>query len=359
MKVKFSARTNASFHTDVKTRVNDYFKQNNISKNANAAMIIKSVFFIGAFIGLYFLIILGNLTPGILLTCIILIGMVQAFIGFNVAHDAIHGSYSSRSGINKFMGYWFNMIGANTYVWNVSHNKAHHTYTNIPGHDGDLEVAPGLVRVSPEEKKKPIMKYQQYYAFLLYGLASLSWVFRKDFVKFFQEKIGSIPNTKKPGKEIFKLFLWKAIYYALFIAVPLLVMNITLGQFLIGFLIMHFAEGLVMGLVFQLAHVVEGLEFPIPDDDGKLADSWAVHQMKTTANFSRKSSLAAFLCGGLNFQIEHHLFPNICHIHYPAISGIVKQTAHEYGVPYIENKTFISALRSHYKILKYYGREAA
>lgn len=359
MKVRFNGKSQSEFYPELKKRVDDYFKSNNIDKNANGLMIFKSIFFLGSLIGLYLLILLGNFSIVTMLGLAILLGMVQSFIGFNVAHDAIHGSYSSNATVNKLMGYWFNIIGANAYVWSVAHNKVHHTFTNIPGHDEDLEVAPGLVRVSPDEPKKPIMKYQQYYAFFLYGLASLSWVFRKDFVKFFQDKIGETDNSKRPKIEYFNLFFFKALYYTIFIVIPLIVLDVTWVQFLVGFVCMHLAEGFVMGLVFQLAHVVEGMDFPKPDEEGQLKDSWAVHQMKTTANFARKSPLAAFLCGGLNFQIEHHLFPNICHIHYPAISQIVEQTAKEHGVPYIENHTFLSALRSHYRTLRYFGRVAA
>ena len=355
MRVRFGKADQSTFHQEVKQRVEGYFKEKGISKHANVYMVLKSVFFLGAMFALYGAIVFGSFTLLTKLAMAIGLGMVQAFIGFNVCHDAIHGSYSSKGWVNKFMSYWFNFIGANAYVWSVSHNKVHHTFTNIPGHDEDLDVAPGLVRVSPEDEYKPIMRYQHLYAFFLYGLASLSWVFRKDYVKFFQEKIGETDNTKRPKKEVYKLFAWKVIYYTVFIVVPLVVMDITVWQFLLGFLSMHLAEGFVLGLVFQLAHVVEGMDFPMPDDGGNLQDSWAVHQMKTTANFSRKSPVATFLCGGLNFQIEHHLFPNICHIHYPAISEIVKSTAEDHGVPYIENYTFVSALKSHYRTLKYFG----
>jgi linoleoyl-CoA desaturase len=356
MKVRFNGKNQAEFYPEVKRKVEDYFKSNNIGKNANGEMIFKSVFFLSSLVGLYLLILLGNFSVGILLVFAILLGMVQSFIGFNVAHDAIHGSYSSNSKVNKFMSFWFNIIGASPYVWSIAHNKVHHTFTNIPGHDEDLEVAPGLVRVCPEDPRKPIMKFQQFYAFFLYGLASLSWVFRKDYVKFFQKKIGHTDNSKHPKIEYFNLFFYKAIYYTLFIVIPLVVMDITWVQFLIGFLAMHLAEGFVMGLVFQLAHVVEGMDFPNPDEAGNMGDTWAIHQMRTTANFSRESSIANFLCGGLNFQIEHHLFPNVCHVHYTEISKIVKATADEYGVPYIENETFFGALKSHYKTLKYFGR---
>lgn len=357
MKVRFSGKDQSEFYPVVKKLVDEYFKTNSISKNANYEMVLKSIFFLSAMFALYFMILLGNLPFGILLLLAILLGMVKAFIGFNICHDAIHGSYSSNSRVNNIMSYWFNFIGANAYVWKVTHNKVHHTFTNIPGHDEDLEVAPGLVRLSPHDPKKKIMKFQHFYAFLLYGMASLSWVFRKDYLKFFQSKIGETDNSKKPKGEIIKLFVWKAVYYMVFIVIPLLVMNIAWWQFLIGFVTMHLAEGFVLGLVFQLAHVVEGMSFPEPSEEGRIDSCWAVHQMQTTANFSRKSALAKFFCGGLNFQIEHHLFPNICHVHYPQISKIVELTAVQYGIPYYENKTFIRALRSHYKTLKYFGSQ--
>lgn len=358
MKVKFNGRNQSGFYADVKKEVDEYFKSKGISKNANAEMIFKSVFFLGSLVGLYLLIIFGGFSMMTNLLLAILLGMVQAFIGFNVSHDAIHGSFSSSRKVNRIMSYTFNLIGANAYVWSVTHNQVHHTFTNIPGHDEDLDVAPGLVRLSKNEEMKPIMRYQHLYAFFLYGLASLSWVFRKDFKKFFQKKIGQTDNTKHPKVEYFNLFFFKAIYYTLFIVVPLIVLDITWWQFIIGFVAMHLAEGVVLGLVFQLAHTVEGVSFPEPDDEGKLEESWAVHQMQTTANFSRKSAMAKFLCGGLNFQIEHHLFPNICHVHYPEISKIVERTAKSYNVPYHENKTFIGAIKSHYRTLKQLGAHA-
>ena len=189
------------------------------------------------------------------------------------------------------------------------------------------------------------------------GLASLSWVLRKDYVKFFQPKIGQ-QVANHPRREYFNLFFYKAIYYVLFIVLPLVVLDITWWQFIIGFVGMHFVEGLVLGLVFQLAHVVEGTAFPLPNEHGDMQEAWAVHQMRTTANFSPNSRLASFLCGGLNRQIEHHLFPKVCHIHYPALANILRDTAHEFGVPYLENETFLGALKSHQRMLRRLGAEA-
>lgn len=357
-KIRFVDTNRSEFFSTVKQRVEAYFQDNKISRNANSLMYLKTAFYLGGFLLFYGLIMSKQFGPLPMLFLAIGLGMFAAFIGFNICHDAIHGAYSSNPFVNKIFSYLFNLIGANDYVWSITHNYVHHMYTNIPGHDEDIEVAPGLLRLSPEDKVRKIQKYQHFYAFFLYSLASLSWVFRKDYKKFFQKKIGQMDNTNHPKSEVFKLFFFKGLYYTIFIVLPLIVLDITWWQFLIGFLAMHFAEGLVLGLVFQLAHVVEGTDFPYVNEKGNIEEAWAVHQMRTTANFARKSFWATWLCGGLNMQVEHHLFPKVCHIHYPKISDIVKKTADEFNVPYIENHTFAGALRSHYKMLKKFGIES-
>lgn len=352
-KIRFVDKSKSQFFPTVKERVEEYFSTNNLSKHANMSMVLKTVFFLGGFIGLYIIILAEIFSPAVMLWLSILLGMFAAFIGFNVCHDAIHGSYSSSKAVNKALSYVFNLIGANYFVWQTTHNVIHHTYTNIKGVDEDIDVAPGLLRMHKGDEIKKIQKWQHYYAFALYGLASLSWVFRKDFVKIKSPVVRQFSNPTR--KDYIELIAFKVLYYFLFIALPLMVMSITWWQFLIGFVLMHFAEGLVLGLVFQLAHVVEDAEFPEPNDQNHIEEAWAVHQMETTANFSRNSWLATFLCGGLNMQVEHHLFPKICHIHYPAISKIVKKTAQEYNVIYNENITFLGALKSHYRMLKKLG----
>jgi linoleoyl-CoA desaturase len=358
-KVRFIDVQKSKFFSTVKKRVDAYFTENNLSKGANGAMWGKVIFFLGGMMVFYGLIISNQFSAPVMLVFSVFLGMFAAFVGFNVGHDAVHGSFSSNPTVNKILGLLgFNLIGANAYVWSITHNIVHHTFTNIPGHDEDIDVAPGLVRLSPEDKVNKLQQYQHWYAFLLYGIASINWVFRKDFKKFYQKRIGNYDNTCHPKIEVFNLFFFKALYYTLFIVVPLLVLDITWWQFIIGFVAMHLAEGLVLGLVFQLAHVVEGTDFPLVNPEGNIEEAWAIHQMRTTANFARKSKLANFLCGGLNFQIEHHLFPRICHIHYGPISDIVKQTAEEFNVPYIESETFSGALYSHFKMLKKLGKEA-
>ncbi|KEQ28244.1 fatty acid desaturase [Pedobacter antarcticus 4BY] len=357
-KVKFSSASSPHFYATIRARVEQFFNQHELSRNANAHMWGKTVFFLTGFAGLYIVILSGITPTWLLLPLAGALGMFSAFVGFNVCHDAIHGALSGNKNVNKLFGFIFNLIGANPYVWSLTHNVVHHTYTNIPGHDEDIEVAPGLIRIAEEDEVNAIQRFQHWYAFPLYSLASLSWVFRKDYVKFFQKTIGAHQN-RHPKLEYFNLFFYKALYYFLFIVLPLLVLDVSWWQFVIGFLVLHITEGLTMGLVFQLAHVVEGTSFPLPNDSNCMEEAWAEHQMRTTANFATQNKVAAFFLGGLNRQIEHHLFPKVCHIHYGEISLIVKQTALEFNLPYIENKTFFSALRSHFVTLRRFGKEAA
>lgn len=340
-----------------RARVDQYFKEEGISPNANALMWGKTALFLGGFLALYGLIISGIFSPWIMLPVVALLGMFKAFVGFNICHDAIHGAFSSNTTVNKIFSLVFHLLGASPYVWTITHNAVHHTYTNIPGHDEDIDVAPGLIRISEEDPVNRIQRYQHWYAFPLYSLASLSWAFRKDYKKFFQPKVGQVA-IKHPKVEYFNLFFYKAVYYFLFIVLPLLVLDITWWQFIIGFLVMHMAQGLTMGLVFQLAHVVEGTDYPMPNASGNIEEAWAEHQMRTTANFASDCKISAFFLGGLNRQIEHHLFPKVCHIHYAKIGEIVKQTAHEFNIPYIQSETFAGALKSHFRVLKKFGYEA-
>jgi linoleoyl-CoA desaturase len=353
--LKFKNKDQSAFLPTLKQRVDHFFKDQNISRHANGFMVFKTILFLSLAVALYVVIITSILPLLLQLVAAILLGMTMAFIGFNICHDALHGAYSSNKKVNNALGFVFNVIGANTYVWNLTHNLVHHSYTNIVDHDEDIEIAPGLIRVNETDKINKIQRYQHIYAFFLYSLTTLSWFFRKDYLKFFKKSIGDSHTNKHPKAEYYRLFLYKAIYYSLFIVLPLLLMSLTWWQFVIGFVVMNLAEGLVLGLVFQLAHVVEDTEIRHAENNS-IEDAWAVHQLKTTANFAPTSRLANFLCGGLNLQVEHHLFPKICHVHYRRLSAIVRQTAQEFNLPYHVNRSFFSALRSHYLFLKRLGR---
>ncbi len=354
-KVKFANARDSEFYTVLKSRVNQYFVDKGISKYANAEMVIKTIFILSVVVGSWTWLIVGapNLVVFYLLWAIL--GVFTAFVGLNICHDAIHGAYSTNATVNKTLGFLFNIAGANAYMWSIMHNIAHHTYTNIEGMDEDIESVP-LLRMSPHQKLKKVHRHQYWYAFLLYGFATLSWVFIKDYKKFFQKNIGNYDNKTHPPVEYFNLFFFKAVHYVLYIVIPFVFIEQSFLAILGGFLLMHFFEGLTLAIVFMLAHIVEGLDFPLPDDKGSIENAWAIHQVNTTADFARKNPFANYFCGGLNFQVEHHLFPKICHVHYTKLSEIVKNTCEEFNIPYHESKTFFGAIGSHIRLLKQLGR---
>ncbi len=358
MKVNFANTKNTDFLITLRTRVDNYFKTNNLSKNANEKMVFKTTFVLGVFFLCYLVLILNAFENAwINLAICATLGLFTAFIGFNVGHDAVHGSYSKNPKVNKFLGYTFDMLGASSFMWNIAHNVVHHTYTNVPDHDDDIEPV-FLIRLNPHKKRLWIHRFQHIYATFFYGLTSLSWVLMKDFKQLSAQHIGgSYTKHKYPAKDLIILFSAKAIYLFIFVVLPIIVLPFTWWQVLLGFVTLHFVEGITLAIVFQLAHVVEGPAFPSPDELGHLENNWAIHQLYTTANFAKNNKLATFFFGGLNFQIEHHLFPKVCHIHYPNLSEIVKQTALEFGIPYYENKTMWQAIKSHYHLLKRFGTQ--
>ncbi len=282
-------------------------------------------------------------------------GFGMAGIGMGVMHDAIHGSYSSNKRYNVRLGYTMNLIGANSTVWKIQHNVLHHAYTNIDQADDDINP-PSVLRFSPHAKKYWLHRYQHIYVWLLYGLSTLSWVTSKDFVRLNRyRKMGFLSNKKDFISELLKMIGWKLFYYSYTLIIPIIIVPVAWWIVLLAFISMHFVAGIYMSLVFQTAHVVPEVNFPLPDHNGQMANEWAIHQMVTTTNYSPKSKYFSWLIGGLNFQIEHHLLPDICHIHYKDLSYIVSETAKEFGIPYNTKQNFITAIRDHTKMLKQLG----
>jgi linoleoyl-CoA desaturase len=346
----------SDFFPVLRKRVDNYFKENNIKKSANGAMVFKTVFILFVYLLTYGLILSNILDPIAILAVCGVHGFFAAMIGLNIGHDAVHGAYSTKSKVNKGLSIVFNLAGANDYVWSITHNLLHHTFTNVPNYDDDI-AQPPVLRVNPKNDIWFIHRFQFIYAFLLYTLSSFSWVLRKDYVKFFTKNLGGYKEIKHPKKEYYRLFFYKALYYIFALVVPMLVVDSPWYSILLGFYVCHAFEGFTLAIIFHLAHLVEGTEFPEASENKEIEYGWAELQMRTTADFARNSELANFICGGLNFQIEHHLFPAICSIHYKKLAPIVEQTAKEYGLPYIDNKSFFKAVASHVRLLKKFGKE--
>jgi linoleoyl-CoA desaturase len=279
-------------------------------------------------------------------------GGLVAAIGFNVMHDGSHGSFSTNKWLNKIAASSISLLGANRFMWKMKHVMIHHTFTNVDGVDDDIEVG-GLMRMAPTQKKYGIHKFQHVYFWALYMLLYVFWIFFTDYKKYFTQKIGSVPLKKMELKDHIEFWVVKLYHAAVFVVLPIALLGWV--KWLVGFMVMTMFAGFVLSIVFQLAHTVEHTDFPVVDDENRLPDEFAAHQIKTTANFATKNKLISWLVGGLNFQIEHHLFPNICHVHYDKIAKIVKQTTAEFNLPYISQKTWYGALREHTIMLKNLG----
>lgn len=354
--VKFVATEKSGFSKDLKSRVDAYFAEKGIGQNANVAMVIKSIVLLTLYI-LPFILILAY-QPGFPLSLLFwfVMGFALAGIGMSVMHDANHGAYSKNKGVNWMMGHTLNLLGGSVFNWKLQHNILHHTYTNVIPLDEDIKDRL-VLRFSPHTRVKAFQKYQWIYAFFFYGLLSLYWVVAKDLVQFAEfKKNGVNGNTKTQNRlTLFKIVAIKVVYLLVVLGLPIGVFHMDVSETLLGFLLMHFVAGLILTVVFQLAHTVEGTSHPLANEAGNIETEWSIHQLETTVNFSRGSWFVTWYVGGLNYQIEHHLFPKICHIHYPALAPIVKKCANDYGIEYMENKTFLDAVRSHIATLNRFG----
>lgn len=350
---KFST-VSQSFHSELKKRINAYFKETGKAVTGNSSLYSKAIILAIAFVLLY--VHLVFFTPSAILSVIecVLLGLVVAAIGFNIMHDGAHGSFSQNKTINLIAAFSLNFLGGNSFMWNIKHNVIHHAYTNIDGVDDDIDIKPWM-RMSRTQPRYAIHKYQHIYFWFLYSLLYILWVFVLDYQKYFKGHIGAMPLKRMKVGDHISFWGFKVLNLFLYIIIPVFTVGFT--AWLIGFLIFSLVAGLVISIVFQLAHTVEHTHFPLPEvDTGKMEDEWAIHQLKTTANFAPKSKLISWYVGGLNFQIEHHLFPKVSHIHYPQISKIIKQTCKEFGVEYIEYPKMRYAVASHIAFLREMGR---
>lgn len=340
----------------MKQEVARYFDEHKLSRFADSAMHAKTFVLLSSFALLYSSILFAPVSPVFRLILCACLGIVIAGIGFAVGHDALHGAYSNNPRVNQWLGYTFEILGANTYMWKITHNQVHHRYTNRIGMDDDLTSAP-VLRLSPHAPHQGFHRFQHLYAPFLYSLATFFWVIAKDYAYFLRPEIGPLKTRPHPKPELLKLFAFKGFYWIYMIVIPYLVLDMSLGQVALGFLTMHLVAGLIMGLVFQLAHIVEDAEHERIDGPqaSTLPGDFARHQLNTSVNFACDNALLTWYVGGLNYQTEHHLFPQVCSTHYPALRPIVQRIARKYGVRYRENPTVWVALKSHFRILKAYG----
>lgn len=354
--LRSSCKTEEEFTKEVRKRVKNYFKENNISTKGNATLYFKAIILLSVYI-LPFVAILTIPTTYISAVFLaILMGIGEAGVGMSVMHDGAHGAFSSKKWINNLASATMFLMGSNTFNWKIMHNYKHHTFTNVFEHDGDISTK-AVIRMSEHAPLKKYQRFQHLYAVPLFSLLTLVRFVADLFILLDLNKKGLTEEHKgKPTEEIVILVVTKIVYLLVMIGLPLLLTPYSIGQIILGFCIMHLVAGFIMATVFQLAHVVEGPSQPLPNEKGIIEKNWYVHQMETTSDFGRKNGLFSWYIGGLDYQIEHHLFSSISHVHYPKIAPIVEETAKEYGVPYHLQKNVFEAIGSNYKKLYELGR---
>jgi linoleoyl-CoA desaturase len=336
--------------------VNAYFETKQLSRFGNFSMVSKTVFMLSLLLIPFAIIYSGGINHvGGLWFMFILSGFGTAGVGMGVMHDAQHGSYSRHSWINRWVGYSINLLGASHRMWQIQHNVLHHGFTNIDQKDEDIQVIP-ILRFSPHAPRKRIHRYQHLYSWFFYGISTLPWVTTRDFTSLHRYyKMGIVKEAKTYRKYLLGILFGKLVYYIYTLFLPVVLTDFSFWQVLVGFLMMHFVAGTVLTFVFQTAHVVQKTEFPLPDMKGDMDTDHMIHQLLTTSNFALQSRIFSWFIGGLNFQVEHHLFPKICHVHYHKIAPIIQQTAQEYGLPYLFKRNFFSAVLDHLTMLKRLG----
>lgn len=356
---KFQSHPSA-FASDVRERVRSYFAKNKIKRQGGVSHILKALTMILIYVGSYFLIITEVETNGILFWVWILLFTIGFLgIGMTITHDASHGALSSNKSINLLFYHFFDLVGPSSTIWKIQHVILHHQYTNIEGIDEDINPS-DMLRFTPEVQRRSWHKYQHIYAWLFYCLNTLYWITLKDVECFFRYyKRGYFKAFKmNVFYEAIKFLFFKTFYFTYILIIPIYFTDIGTFKVISGWLLMQAIGGLTLALIIQPGHVLSALSYsksrPDLDQKDPVIDRLD-YQVTTTANFGNNSKFLTWFSGGLNHQIEHHLFPEISHIHYNKISYIVMKTTEDHNLPYFTNKTWWSGIVEHYKMLKLLG----
>jgi linoleoyl-CoA desaturase len=342
-----------AFSAELKTRADAYFDSHHDERRDVARMYAKSAVILTWFSGSWALLVFAATTWWEGAALAVSLGLSIAAIGMSVMHDANHSAYSKRPWINRAFGSTLDLMGVNSFIWRYKHNTLHHTFTNVEGVDYDLDFGL-LARLTPGQTRRRWHRFQHLYLWFFYGFLLPKWVFHDDFVIWRSRHIGSHPMPRPSRTDSGMFVLWKLVFIAWALVIPALYHPIL--QVLAFHFIAVFTLGVTLGTTFQLAHCLDEAEFPHPPLAGaRLGNDWASHQLETTVDFAAGNGLVTWFCGGLNFQVEHHLFPRVCHVHYPALSRIVSEVSAKHGLQHRKNVTLRDAIRSHFQHLRRLG----
>lgn len=343
----------AGFQRELRRRVESRIADAGIQQRDCPRMYFKVATVLAAFALFYCLLVFAAQTWWEALPLAVMLGFATAEIGFNIQHDGSHRASSDRPWVNKLMAMTLDLVGGSSYVWRWKHVVFHHMYVNVEGHDTDIDI--GIFgRLSPPQPRRAVYRWQQWYLWPLYGVMAMKWHFFDDYRDVILGRMGVHRFPRPRGWDLTLFLGGKFVFLILAFGIPLLFHPFWTVAFF--YVITVAVVGVVLSVVFQLAHAVEEAHFPTPQlETGRMQTAWAIHQAETTVDFAQESRLVSWLVGGLNFQIEHHLFPTLCHVNYPAIASVVAETCREFGVPYAANPSFHGAVASHFRWLRRMG----
>ena len=342
------------FHAEVRRRVEAYFQTTGKGERDSPRMYFKTGIILAWWAGAYALLVFVAATWWQGLLAAALVALAMAAVGFAVQHDGGHGAFSRRGWVNKLAAMSLDLIGASSYLWRWKHGVFHHTYDNVTDVDTDIDTG-GIARLSPHQRRRWFHRWQHLYLWLLYAVSASRWHLYGDVKDVVAGTCGPHRIPRPRGWDLVVFVAGKAASVTLLLGLPMLWH--PWWVVLLFYAAVTGMIGVILSVVFQLAHCVEEADFPMPDPQTlRMENAWALHQVETTVDFARSSWGLTWLLGGLNFQIEHHLFPKICHVHYPVIAPIVEATCKEFGVRYAVHPSFWGGIRSHYRWLRRLGR---
>ena len=348
--MKFKSKNDSDFFSELITKVDTYMEKKGGNRFADKSIYVKGGILIGLYLSSYVLLLSRSLNTGMSIMLVMIMGLAGVMIVFNIVHDASHNVLFKNRSLNKAAAYFGDLMGMNSYIWNIRHNIQHHTFTNVAGGDVLLDSIP-FIRVCSQQKKLPMHKYQVWYVPFLYMFYSVFWVFFIDINMFRQKQMGNYKNMTHSWKEWAKLIFFKSFYLFYMIVFPAWIINIPLATVLAGFLIYHMVAGILLSTVVVLGHCVEGAEYTAPDENGIIQNSFLQHEWNATYDCSTNSTALHWITGGLNTHLAHHLFPKLCHCHYLDITKIIKEHCAEHQINY-PHYSLGDAIISHFNFLK-------
>lgn len=353
--LKFNDRR--EFLSVLRQRVDDYFCTTGQPRRDCPQIYVKTAIILSWFVMSYVMLVFLSSTWWQAIPLAISTGLAMAAVGFNIQHDGGHRAYSDHHWVNKLAAMTLDLLGGSSYVWDRKHNSIHHTYANITGYDDDINIG-FLGRLSPHQRRLKFHRLQHFYLWFLYGLMTIKWQVYDDFRDILKGQIDGHRFVRPAGWNLIVFIVGKLVFFSLAFVIPMLLFEFS--AVLLCYVVAAFVQGVTLSVVFQLAHCVEDADFPVPDPGtGRIENDWAVHQVETTVNFATRKRFVTWLTGGLNFQIEHHLFPRICHVNYPAISRLVEATCSEFEIEYAVHETLFAGVASHFRWLRRMGMPEA